>query len=52
VPIIALADAPKDGSVNKKAQGHKFVFGLGAGGMQQNDTLKAREDAGDSFTKV
>lgn len=52
VPAISWADVLKDDSANKTPRGHKFVFGLGVGGMQQNDTLKAREDVGGAFTKV
>lgn len=49
---IVLAEVPKEVNVKKRAQGHKFVFGVGAGGMQQNDTLKARDDVGGAFIKV
>lgn len=49
IPSVVLAE-PKE--IKKpNIDGLKYVFGLGAGGMQQNDTLKAREDNGQAFIK-
>ncbi|PIZ33810.1 MAG: hypothetical protein COY39_01650 [Alphaproteobacteria bacterium CG_4_10_14_0_8_um_filter_37_21] len=49
IPTVVICEPTATRKPN--IDGLKYVFGLGAGGMQQNDTLKAREDNGEAFVK-
>lgn len=55
-PYVAKpADKPLEKTVTSQeplTSNTHFVIGLGAGGLQQNDHLKADEDAGNSFSHV